>query len=99
MERDIERFNKSVAWHTAMALEDFTRRKEKAIADASNVLPEHGREGMLRVAHKMKFQFSKDGLIAYGTCLKLNKPVTFIVGVCQLETQHCFVHRKDSAKK
>lgn len=33
--------------------------------------------------------------INYGHCLKFNKPVTFIPGVCQIETQHCFIHRKD----
>lgn len=32
--------------------------------------------------------------INYGTCEKFNKPVTFIPGICQLETQECFVHRR-----
>lgn len=37
----------------------------------------------------------KAAKINYGTCSKFDKPVTFIPAVCQLETQICFVHRKD----
>jgi hypothetical protein len=33
--------------------------------------------------------------IHYGECQKLNKPVSFIPNVCQLETQGCFEHRKE----
>lgn len=32
--------------------------------------------------------------INYGNCHKLNKPVSFIPGVLQLETQGCFEHRR-----
>lgn len=32
--------------------------------------------------------------INYGQCTKLDKPVTFIPGNCQIETQSCFKHRK-----
>lgn len=31
----------------------------------------------------------------YGNCTKLNKPVSFIPGNCQLHTQDCFKHRRD----
>jgi len=31
----------------------------------------------------------------YGNCQKLNKPVSFIPGVCQVTTQECFKHRRD----
>lgn len=31
----------------------------------------------------------------YGDCLKFNRPVSFIPNTCQIETQICFVHRKD----
>ncbi len=30
----------------------------------------------------------------FGKCVKLNKDVSFIPETCQLETQHCFEHRK-----
>lgn len=33
--------------------------------------------------------------INYGHCLKFDKAVTFIPSICQLETQKCFIHRKD----
>lgn len=32
--------------------------------------------------------------LAYGYCQRYNKPVTFIPETCQLETQHCFEHRR-----
>lgn len=32
----------------------------------------------------------------YGDCEKFNKPVTFIPNILQVETQNCFMHRKDS---
>lgn len=35
--------------------------------------------------------------INYGDCTKLNKPVTFIPGNCQLNTQICFTHRREGA--
>lgn len=35
--------------------------------------------------------------INYGHCSKLNKPVTFIPGNCQIHTQNCFKHRKDDS--
>jgi hypothetical protein len=35
--------------------------------------------------------------INYGYCVRFEKPVSFIPGVCQLETQNCFIHRKDAA--
>jgi hypothetical protein len=34
--------------------------------------------------------------IHYGDCSKLNKKVSFVPNVCQLETQDCFKHRKDT---
>jgi len=30
----------------------------------------------------------------YGNCQKLNKAVSFIPNTCQIETQHCFEHRR-----
>jgi hypothetical protein len=39
--------------------------------------------------------YDKFSRINYGRCTKLNKDVSFIPNVCQIETQECFVHRKD----
>lgn len=33
--------------------------------------------------------------INYGHCAKFDKPVSFIPATCQLDTQKCFIHRKD----
>ena len=33
--------------------------------------------------------------VNYGYCNERNKPVSFIPAICQLETQYCFIHRKD----
>lgn len=33
--------------------------------------------------------------INYGYCNKLNKDVSFIPNICQIETQNCFKHRRD----
>jgi hypothetical protein len=38
--------------------------------------------------------YSPSYRINYGNCSKLNKPVSFIPGICQIETQFCFVHRR-----
>lgn len=46
---------------------------------------DHLHEGQLNASHR----------INYGDCNKFNNPVSFIPGTCQIETQHCFVHRKD----
>ncbi len=37
--------------------------------------------------------------IQYGVCCKFQKQVTFIANTCQLDTQDCFVHRKDFNNK
>ncbi len=31
----------------------------------------------------------------YGHCQKFDKPVGFLPGTCQIETQECFLHRRD----
>jgi hypothetical protein len=36
--------------------------------------------------------------INYGECVKFKKSVSFIPGICQLETQQCFEHRRNDIK-
>lgn len=43
-----------------------------------------------------QFQFNKSNLLQYGICEKFKKQVSFIPNVCQIETQDCFIHRRDS---
>jgi hypothetical protein len=101
LERDFAEFKKWEQWNREIQLKVFEAAKEKAIADAERniqeaLTPEDKRscEGLLRKALKMKFQFNRDTLISYGRCIRFDKKVSFIPGVCQLETQHCFEHRK-----
>lgn len=101
LERDMEQFRKWEEWNRELQLRAFEKEREKAIADAERniteaLTPEDKRscEGLLRKALKMKFQFNKEGLISYGRCQKYKKPISFIPGICQIETQHCFQHRK-----
>ncbi len=35
--------------------------------------------------------------LAYGLCSKFHKNVSFIPETCQIETQQCFKHRKDTS--
>lgn len=45
---------------------------------------------------KTEFQFNRnEAMINYGRCSKLNKDVSFIPNICQIETQNCFKHRKE----
>lgn len=94
-ERDLAKFDQWAAWHRNLEQQEFERAKAKAIADALAVEDEKNREGMLRIAHKMKFQFDKSKLLNYGRCLKFKKQVSFIPNICQVETQECFEHRLD----
>jgi len=95
MLRDLETFKQWYDWHRERELEDFEKRKAKAIADAHDIEDEPNRKAMLHKANKMRFYFEKAKLINYGHCTKFDKPVTFLPNTCQIETQHCFVHRRD----
>lgn len=47
---------------------------------------------------KHKQSYEGTGLmdkLAYGDCKKFNKPVSFIPGTYQIETQECFEHRRE----
>ena len=102
MIRDMGMFHKWELWTRQLQENDFNRQKEKAIQDANiaianaaNDADRRSCEGVLRKAEKMKFQFNRDGLISYGNCSKFNKPISFLPQTCQIETQKCFIHRKD----
>ena len=100
MVRDFERFEKSVEFQHKMQLDYFNTikgnliKKAKWWRDKKNDLEKW--DTLLTEAEKMKFQFDKSVIaINYGNCSKLNKQVTFIPNTLQLETQGCFIHRKD----
>lgn len=94
MVRDFDTYKRWENWHREMDLNDFNRRKLKAIEDASKIEDEKGRVAELAKAHKLTFQFDKSKLLQYGNCKKFSKSVSFIPNTCQLETQHCFEHRR-----
>lgn len=87
MERDMLTFQKWHDWHLNLSLIEFERQKQ--------ALLKTGIKEEIQKANKMIFQFEKKFLLNYGNCSKLNKQVSFIPNICQLETQSCFLHRKD----
>lgn len=104
MDRNLELYKKWEDHHRTASLKEFEQSKAKEISDAQNVIDNATNEfelksgnGMMRVAIKMKFYFEKKWLLQYGTCTKFNKQVSFLPVTCQIETQHCFSHRKDNS--
>lgn len=99
MIRDSDRFNKSAEFHRQLCLNEFENTKKNLLKKALEweTKGEPGKANVLkREAEKMKFQFDKkiECPINYGTCSKFSKPVSFIPGILQLETQECFEHRR-----
>lgn len=95
MRRDLVTYQKWEDWHRARDMEDFEKSKAKSIRDAEAIEDEGSRNAMLYKANKMRFYFEKSRLINYGHCMKFEKQVTFLPNICQIETQHCFIHRSD----
>ena len=101
MIRDLDKFKVWEHWSRNLQLVDFERSKAKDIVDANwvidNAIDENmlkSGQGMLRKANKRSFQFSRMGLFNFGVCDKFKKEVNFIQGICQINTQSCFSHRK-----
>lgn len=90
MDRDFEAYKKWYDFHYNISKNDFEREKKRLLDSG---IPE-----LIVETNKMKFQFEKRYLLNYGTCTKFEKKVSFIPDTCQLETQECFLHRKDFQK-
>jgi len=102
MQRDFETYKKWEKFHGQLQYEEFEKKKSRAIESAQSLIcnslddaSKRSAKGLLQKSYKMIFQFDRSNLINYGHCLKFDKPVSFLPQVCQIETQHCFVHRKD----
>jgi hypothetical protein len=99
MKRDLGRFKKWREWDLAYQEDQFTALRERMVEKAFKwkANGEHEKyEQVMEEVRKMKFQYSSSPAeINYGHCMKFDKEVSFIPGVCQIETQKCFVHRKD----
>ena len=96
MERNFISFNKWSLFHKDLQQKDFKRKRELAFKIANECLDAKGKETLLKAANKMVFQFDSRSLISYGNCLKFTKPVSFMVGICQIDTQKCFKHRREN---
>ena len=54
-----------------------------------------GKRKYLNLLQEKEFRFAGDRTqILYGHCSKLEKRISFIPNLCQIETQFCFKHRK-----
>lgn len=95
MERDFTTYGKWEEFHRKLQLEDFEQKRVEALKIANECQDELGKKTLLDKANKMRFLFNKNNLLNYGNCKKFNKQVSFLSGVCQIETQKCFIHRKD----
>ena len=103
MERDTQKFKDSLEKHKQWALDYFNSIKNNLLKKADEWQDPTNRkydfekgERVRREANKLKFQFNKkDVTTNYGYCSKLEKDVSFIPNVCQLDTQECFKHRSD----
>lgn len=102
LQRDLKKFEDSLLRHHKWQLDYFNVIKDNLIKKAQ----EWERKGefekakvLFEEAAALKFQFNKiECRINYGTCTKFCKLISFIPNICQLETQHCFVHRMDKIK-
>lgn len=83
--RKIERTKKDIA-----NLED----NEDLIRDAAEKIKRKKKYLKELEAAKHSYQ-GQQTPIQYGVCCKFGKPVTFIPSQTQIETQKCFIHRKD----
>ena len=99
MVRDIEKYKASVELHRKRQFDYFNVIKNKLIEKArwwkkvKNDLEKW--DSLMSEAEAMEFVFDKSEVtINYGACTKFNKDVSFIPNLYQIETQHCFEHRK-----
>jgi hypothetical protein len=95
MKRDMDRFKKWYDYWYAEACKKFEDDKKKAIEDADLIEDPKQRASLIQKAQKLKFYFRKDNLLQYGHCMKFDKSVSFIPDTCQIDTQFCFIHRRD----
>lgn len=104
MVRDIEKFKTSLELHHKWQLDYFTTIKNKLIEKAlkwkklKNDLENW--DALMTEAEEMKFIFDKsEASLNYGTCSRYNKDVSFIPNTLQIDTQACFIHRREDTKK
>lgn len=98
--RDIERYNSSIKQHQEWADNYAKGIKKRYKKQADNARDDKTRNNFLNLINKVKPRLvtKKDVAIHYGKCSRFNKEVSFIPNTIQLDTQDCFLHRKDLRK-
>lgn len=94
MERDFEKFKKWENYWREYDEKEFNKKKKHAIKVAKEQTDPVAKQTLLTKAEKMRFIFEKNNLTNYGRCKKFCKDISFIPQTFQLNTQHCFEHRR-----
>lgn len=105
MSRDFARFEESLALHLRWQQDYFNnvslnmlRRADWWESERNSSRNKEKAESLRAEVKKRKFQFNRNEVtINYGFCSLYKKTVSFIPNTLQLETQHCFKHRRDDA--
>lgn len=108
MQRDLKETNLWRGWHEHFDYMEYLKARHQlayqlsmmdiAAKEEGRPLPRKTVIHLEKKYRKFPFQFNSKGLINYAVCTsekgKHNQKVTFLSNHFQLDTQHCFVHRK-----
>lgn len=96
MVRDLEKYKRVLEWDKKWQLIFFRSKKARAIVRARRHKNPEKRALALADAVALTHTYFPQRIpIGYGACTKFGKQVSFTPNTCQLDTQDCFVHRKD----
>lgn len=99
MVRDLWKYQRSEAIHKVWQLDSFITIRQKLLNKGRYWIKKGDLEKgnlLLKEAAEMKFQYENTSYIHYGYCEKKDVDVTFIPNTCQLDTQTCFEHRRNT---
>jgi hypothetical protein len=99
MHRDLDKFKQWQQKQLSWRQKEFYQEKKRIVDKANFYLRRYYDlelwNKLINDSEKLKFQPNmKSASINYGYCTKFEKDVTFIPNHCQIETQHCFKHRR-----
>ena len=99
MVRDFEKYTTSLELHQTWQFTAFELKKNNLIKKSEEwaVKEEYIKATeLVNEANNLRFIFDRSKvLLNYGNCSKFQKEVSFIPNTCQIETQKCFIHRRD----
>lgn len=99
LKRDIEKYYAVLEQDKKDQLWLFENKKRRAFEKANELIKRNREKGLLALeaANKLSYSYQGDpNPTLYGKCKKFDKDVSFRVNTCQLDTQDCFLHRKDA---